>query len=311
MSTTLNEHEVDAAATELSAEAELAALAAEAEREESNNRLPAKKAPAKKAPAKAEPKRQLFDLASVGAVIEPPRKMASKFSMVLYGPKGAGKTSLVGSCADVPAWAPILVLATEDGSSVLSRDYADNPLLRVVNLEDWATAAPIIQAIADNETEFKTVAIDTLPELQEFNKAHITSGGESEMRIQDWGTLADNTINVVKMLHRSPWVNVIFTSHVEKVQDQETGKLMYSPYLLGKKSLQEAMKPIDIVCYLGVHQDKNTKETMRVLLTNPDGKYDASDRSGKLDVQYINPTMQDIYDSLMAEPGDEEADADE
>lgn len=285
--------------TEEQAAEALAALAEAAER-------PTKKAaPKSKAVA---PKKQLFDLASIGAVIEPPRKMSSKFSMVLYGPKGAGKTSLVGSCAEVPAWAPILVLATEDGSSVLSRDYADNPLLRVVNLEDWATAAPIIQAIADNETEFKTVAIDTLPELQEFNKAHITNNGESEMRIQDWGTLADNTINVVKMLHRSPWVNVIFTSHVEKVQDQETGKLMYSPYLLGKKSLQEAMKPIDIVCYLGVHQDKNTKETMRVLLTNPDGKYDASDRSGKLEVQYINPTMADLYESLTS---DHEDDGDE
>lgn len=282
---------------------EMAALIAEAEAAEAE--VQAKKTAAKKAPAKTKAvatKPPLFDLASIGAVIEAPRKMSSKFSMVLYGPKGAGKTSLVGSCADVPAWAPILVLATEDGSSVLSRDYADNPLLRVVNLEDWPTAAPIIQAIADNETEFKTVAIDTLPELQEFNKSHITSGGEQEMRIQDWGTLADNTINVVKMLHRSPWVNVIFTSHVEKVQDQETGKLMYSPYLLGKKSLQEAMKPIDIVCYLGVHQDKTTKETMRVLQTNPDGKYDASDRSGKLEVQYVNPTMMDLYVSLTEDP---------
>jgi hypothetical protein len=273
--------------------AALAALIAEAEEAEA----PAK---TKKAVAKAAPKKALFDLSSI-AVIEAPRKMSSKFSMVLYGPKGAGKTSLLGDCANVPAWAPILVLATEDGSSVLSRDYPDNPNLRVVNLEDWATAAPLIQAIADNETIYKTVAIDTLPELQEFNKAHITNGGEAEMRIQDWGTMADNTINVVKMLHRSPFVNVIFTSHVEKVQDQETGKLMYSPYLLGKKSLQEAMKPIDIVCYLGVHQDKNTKETMRVLQTNPDGKYDASDRSGKLAPQYVNPTMTDIYNDLLAE----------
>jgi len=299
MSTATEEKEL----TEEEAAAALAALVAGVE-----TKAP-KKAPAK---SKAVVKPPLFDLASIGAIIEPPRKMSSKFSMVLYGPKGAGKTSLLGSCANVPAWAPILVLATEDGSSVLSRDYPDNPLLRVVNLEDWATAAPIIQGIADNETIFKTVAIDTLPELQEFNKNHITSNGENEMRIQDWGTLADNTINVVKMLHRSPWVNVIFTSHVEKVQDQETGKLMYSPYLLGKKSLQEAMKPIDIVCYLGVHQDKTTKETMRVLQTNPDGKYDASDRSGKLEVQYVNPTMMDLYVSLTEDPDVvEEADAPE
>jgi len=309
MSTAVEEKEL----TEEEAAAAMAALVAEAEASEAPAKPTKSKAPAK---SKAVvPKTPLFDLTTIPGVvvsIEPPRKMSSKFSMVMYGPKGAGKTSLLGDCANVPAWAPILVLATEDGSSVLSRDFPDNPMLRVVNLEDWATAAPLIQAIADNETEFKTVAIDTLPELQEFNKAHITDGGANEMRIQDWGTLADNTITIVKMLHRSPWVNVIFTSHVEKVQDQETGKLMYSPYLLGKKSLQEAMKPIDIVCYLGVAQDKATKETMRVLQVHPDGKYDASDRSGKLQAQYINPTMTDLYNDLTAEADVvEEADAPE
>ncbi|WP_346924642.1 AAA family ATPase, partial [uncultured Arthrobacter sp.] len=210
--------------TDEQAAAALEALVAEAETKT------VKKAPAKKA---AAPKKALFDLSSIaGVTIGAPRAMSSKFSMVIYGGKGVGKTSLLGDCANVPAWAPILILATEDGASVLHRDYGNNPLVQVVNLEDWKTAAPLIQAVADNETEFKTVAIDTLPELQELNKAHITDGGSNEMRIQDWGTLADNTINVVKMLHRSPYVNVIFTAHVEKVQD-DAGKVLYSPYLLG------------------------------------------------------------------------------
>jgi len=262
----------------------------------------------KKAPAKAKvaPKPALFDLTSIeGVVIGAPRVMTSKFSLVIYGGKGVGKTSLLGDCANVPAWAPILILATEDGSSVLSRKYKDNPLVRVVNLEDWTVAAPLIEAVANNETIYKTVAIDTLPELQEINKRYITSDGQNEMRIQDWGTLADNTIQIVKMLHRSPWVNAIFTAHVEKVQD-DAGKVLYSPYMLGKKSLQEAMKPIDIVAYLAVVQDKTTKESVRVLQVHPDGKFDASDRSGKLQGQYVDPTMLELYNDLMA---DEETDA--
>jgi hypothetical protein len=280
--------------TDIDPDEALAALAAEAEAAEEK---PVKKAVAKK-PA---PTKDLFDLSSIpGVSIGAPREMTSKFSMMLYGGKGVGKTSLLGDCANVPAWAPILILATEDGSSVLHRDYADNPLVRVVNIEDWATAAPLIQAVAENETIYKTVAIDTLPELQEINKLHITNEGQNEMRIQDWGTLADNTINVVKMLHRSPYVNVIFTAHVEKVQD-DAGKVLYSPYLLGKKSLQEAMKPIDIVAYLAVVQDKSTKESIRVLQVHPDGKFDASDRSGKLQGQYVDPHMIDLYTDLMAE----------
>jgi len=293
MSTAVEEKEL----TEEEAAAALAALVAGVETKT------AKKAPAKKA---AAPKPALFDLTSIaGVTIGAPREMTSKFSMVLYGGKGVGKTSLLGDCANVPAWAPILILATEDGSSVLSRKFKDNPLVRVVNIEDWPVAGELIQAVADNETEFKTVAIDTLPELQEINKRHITSDGQNEMRIQDWGTLADNTITIVKMLHRSPFVNVIFTAHVEKVQD-DAGKVLYSPYLLGKKSLQEAMKPIDIVAYLAVVQDKNTKESVRVLQVHPDGKFDASDRSGKLQGQYVDPTMLELYTDLMAP--DEETD---
>jgi len=291
------------ATEELTDEQAAEALAALAEAAEK----PVKKAPAKKA---AAPKPTLFDLTSIpGVTIGAPREMTSKFSMVIYGGKGVGKTSLLGDCANVPAWAPILVLATEDGSSVLSRQYKDDPRVRVVNVEDWAVAAPLIQAVADNETIYKTVAIDTLPELQELNKAHITNDGQNEMRIQDWGTMADNTISIVKMLHRSPWVNAIFTAHVEKVQD-DAGKVLYSPYMLGKKSLQEAMKPIDIVAYLAVVQDKVTKESVRVLQVHPDGKFDASDRSGKLQSQYVDPHMIDLYNDLMADE-DEEADATE
>lgn len=300
MSTDTMDDTADALMGEAEAAEALAALAEQAEA-----KAPKKAAPKSKAVA---PKPALFDLTSIGGVtIGPPREMTSKFSMVLYGGKGVGKTSLIGDCANVPAWAPILILATEDGSSVLSRKYKDNPLVRVVNIEDWPVAGALIQAVAENETEFKTVAIDTLPELQEINKRHITSDGQNEMRIQDWGTLADNTITIVKMLHRSPFVNVIFTAHVEKVQD-DAGKVLYSPYLLGKKSLQEAMKPIDIVAYLAVVQDKNTKESVRVLQVHPDGKFDASDRSGKLQGQYVDPTMLELYNDLMA---DEAEDAEE
>ncbi|WP_346927664.1 hypothetical protein, partial [uncultured Arthrobacter sp.] len=61
---------------------------------------------------------------------------------------------------------------------------------------------------------------------------------------------------------------------------------------------------IDIVAYLAVVQDKNTKESVRVLQVHPDGKFDASDRSGKLQGQYVDPHMLDLYDDLMAETGD-------
>lgn len=242
-------------------------------------------------------KSALFDLSSIGVAVEKPRQLTDKFSAILYAHKGVGKTSFLGSCADVEALGPVLILGTEDGTSVLSRDYSDDPNLDVVNVEDWSTAAEIITAVANHETKYKTVAIDTLSELQEIMKRFRTKDGQRDMEFKDWAFVADNTINIVKMLHRSPYVNVIFTTHAEKVKDEDSGKLLLSPYFLGKKSLTEALKPVDEVWYLAV--SKNEKgESVRVLQTQPDGKIDASDRSGKLDFYIESPNMAEVFAQL-------------
>jgi hypothetical protein len=242
-------------------------------------------------------KSELFDLSSIGVAVERPRQITEKFSAILYGHKGIGKTSFLGSCADVEGLAPILILGTEDGTSVLGRDYSDDPNLDVVNVEDWPTAAAIIEAVANNPTKYKTVAIDTLSELQEIMKRHRTKDGQRDMEFKDWAYVADNTIGIVKMLHRSPHVNAIFTTHAEKVKDEDSGKLLLSPYFLGKKSLTEALKPVDEVWYLSV--GKNEKgEAVRVLQTQPDGKIDASDRSGKLDDRIESPNMAEVFAQL-------------
>jgi hypothetical protein len=96
-------------------------------------------------------------------------------------------------------------------------------------------------------------------------------------------------------------VNVIFTTHAEKIREESTGKILNSPYFLGKKALAEVLKPIDMILYLAVTQDKTTGEPMRVLLTKPDGKNDAGDRTGKLDMYIPNPNFAEIYAQMKAE----------
>lgn len=253
------------------------------------------KAPRK---AKASPTANLFDLSTI-APIGRPRQMTDKFSAIVYAAKGAGKTSLLGTCADVEELSPILILATEDGSSVLGRDYADDPNVDVVQLEDWPTVGKLIDAVANNRTKYKTVAVDTAAETQELMKAHRTNGGQRDMEFKDWAYIADNTINMIKMLHRSPYVNAIFTTHSERVKDDDTGKVLTSPYFLGKKSLTEALKPVDLVLYLAVAKGEDG-QPVRVIQTGGDGKIDASDRSGKLAFQIPNPTMSEIYAQLSA-----------
>lgn len=245
---------------------------------------------AKKAKRPA-PQAEFFDLSQY-APIEKPRKATDKFSAILYAPPKIGKTSLLGSCADVEALSPVLILATEDGTSVLADNYADDPNIDVVNVSDWVTAAKIISAVAEGKTKYKTLGVDTISELQELMKEHTNEDGYGL-----WAFIADETVKVVKMLHRSP-VNVIFTTHIEKVKDESSGKLLTSPYFLGKKSLGEVLKPIDLILYLAVAEVDG--EPTRILLTKPDGKNDAGDRTGKLDMYIPNPTMAEVYAQLTA-----------
>lgn len=248
------------------------------------------------AKAKAAPKKEYFDLASLAPIVKP-RRADTSFSMLLFGNPKVGKTLLAGTAMDVEALQPVLVLAIEDGSSVLANAYED---IDVIEISDWKTAAAVIEKVASGETKYKTVIVDTLGELQEHMKDHLEGGNDTgAMRIQDWGTLKSHTVNVVKMLHRSS-VNSIFISHADKVKDEETGRVTIQPYLLGKGSLGEVPKVVDIIAYLAVVQDKETKSNIRVLQTESNGKIDAGDRFGKLDAQIVEPTFQMIFDQLTA-----------
>jgi len=269
---------------ESEAQAALAALAAEAEAAEKPKLV--------KKSAKIKEAENLFDLGSIGIKVERPRPMSEKFSAIIYGKKGVGKTSLAASAAKVPELSPVLYMAIEDGSSVLDKDYHDDPNLDVVYVEDWPTGAAVIDALANNQTKYKTIIVDTISELQEHMKSHTTEAGYGL-----WAYIADNSISVMKMLHRSKFVNVIFTTHAEKLKEEDSGKVLMSPYFLGKKTIEEALKPIDLVLYLALGKDE-AGQPVHVLQTKGDGKIDASDRSGELPFQMGDPTFADIYPYL-------------
>jgi hypothetical protein len=250
------------------------------------------------APAKKAAKKELFDLSSIAPVVKP-RRVQDSFSMLLYGAPKAGKTLLAATASDVDELSPVLVLAIEDGTSVLAHQYED---VDVIEVEDYATGSAIIQAVAEGNTKYKTIIIDTVGEYQEFLKEVLIGAADNStggMRIQDWGTLKEKSVNAVKLLHRSP-VNSIFISHAERVKDEESGKVTIQPYMLGKGSLGEIPKVVDIIAYLAVVQDKESGGNIRVLQTESNGKIDAGDRFGKLDAQIINPTMGVIYAQLSA-----------
>lgn len=255
-------------------------------------------------------KAEAFDLSSIvpSIKVEKPRKSSDKFSMVLFGEPKVGKTSLAAGAAEVEALGPVLVLAAEDGTSVLANNYDDIDVVNIQNWDQFAALVPVLAGVdptkddtaftEEPQTPYVTVFIDTIYEAMELLKLKIT-GGTRQLTQPEWGTLAEKTINMVKLLHRSPHVNALFLTHTEKVKDEATGKVEVGPSFLGKKTYPEVLKVVDIIAYLAVTKSEEG-DLIRVLQTQSDGKYAGGDRTGKLAPQIINPSMGEIYAQLSA-----------
>lgn len=258
--------------------------------------------------APAKTKAEAFDLSSIvpSIKVEKPRKSTDKFSMVLFGEPKAGKTTTSVGAADVEALSPVLVLAAEDGTSVLANNYEDVDVVNLTNWDQLSELVPVLAGVdtskkdlaylAEAPTPYVTIVIDTIYEAMELLKLKIT-GGSRQLSQPEWGTLAEKTVNLVKIFHRSPHVNLILITHTEKVQDTSTGKVEVGPSFLGKKTYPEVLKVVDIIAYLGVVKSEEGN-LIRVLQTQSDGKYAGGDRSGKLAPQIVEPSMAEIFAQL-------------
>ena len=228
-------------------------------------------------------KAEAFDLSSIvpGVIAKPPRALTDKFSAGIFGPKGSGKTSLLGSAAEVEELGPVAILAVEDGASVLSGVYDD---VQVVHVEDYDTARNVIGAWVNGHTPWKTFCIDTFYKLQQLMKRDCTETGYGL-----WGYVADESEKIITRCHETKAGNFIFTTHAERLQD-DSGKIINVPTFVGKKSLIEVLKPIDELYFLTAKADGT-----RILQTRPNGKNEASTRAPRMPMEIEDPTYAEIY----------------
>lgn len=228
-------------------------------------------------------KAEAFDLASIvpGVIVKPPRSLADKVSAGIFGPKGCGKTSMLGSIAEVEEMSPVAILAVEDGASVLSGVYDD---VEIVHVNDYATAYQVIAAWVNGLTPWKTFCIDTFYKLQQLMFRDSTETGYGL-----WGYVANESEKIITACHESKAGNFIFTTHSERLQD-DSGKILNVPTFLGKKSLIEVLKPIDELYFLTAKADGT-----RILQARPNGKNEASTRAPKMPMEIENPTFAELY----------------
>ncbi len=206
----------------------------------------------------------------------------------VYGQAGAGKTVL---CATTGAPDKTVILSAEAG--LLSIADADIPVIEIKSVQDlmdayqWLTEDPQGQA-------FEWVCLDSISEIAEvvLNKAKKDckdprqAYGEMQEKVED-------AIRAFRDLDR----NVYFSAKMESYQN-DNGVVMYQPMLPGKKLPQGLAYFFDEVFFLTVEKDAQG-QPQRYLVTQPDFKYHAKDRSGKLEQKEL-PYLDAIAAKILA-----------
>jgi len=195
--------------------------------------------------------------------------VAQMIKVLVYGPAGAGKTSL---CPDTPN--PI-ILSAEGG--LLSIQDKDLPYIEIASMSDLQEAYSWL-AKSDEAKVYQTVCIDSISEV-----AEVVLNKEKKINKDPraaYGAMQEQMADIIRSFRDLP-KHVYMSAKLEKTQD-EMGRVLYSPSMPGNKTGQSLPYFFDEVLALRVEKDSEGN-VQRALMCDSDGLWLAKDRSGKLD----------------------------
>ena len=196
---------------------------------------------------------------------------ASGVKLLVYGAAGAGKTSLIPTLPD-----PV-VLSAEGG--LLSIAGANVPY---VEISDMATLREAWQWLAQSAeaAQFQSVALDSISEIAEV-VLNAEKKATKDPR-QAYGAMQEQMTDIIRAFRDLPRRHVLMTAKLEKQQD-EMGRVLYSPSMPGNKTGQALPYFFDEVLALRVEKDGDGAP-QRALMCDSDGVWLAKDRSGRLEM---------------------------
>lgn len=204
---------------------------------------------------------------------------------LVYGISGAGKTVLCSTAPD-----PIIISAESGLLSIADKDIA---YIEVSTLEDLYEA---YSYVVSPECLHQTICLDSISEIAE--KVLSTEKKSSKDPRQAYGSMQDQIADIIRAFRDIPHKNVLMTSKISSVKD-ENGIILYAPSMPGEKASQGLPYFFDEVFALRVERDEEGT-VIRSLQTAPDGRYQAKDRSGKLP-QWMEPDFTQVIDRIKGE----------
>lgn len=244
--------------------------------------------------------------------------------MLIHSPAGSGKTHFLGTAKGDPRLTPMLICDFEGGvRSIRSK-------VRLISLDDLGTIKPeeggidvvrirdmddfnkVYEIISSDDHPYKTLAVDSLSELNYLNlttATEIAAAADSrhDPDLPEIGDYNRNNVQMKKLIRffRDLEMHTIFTTISGEQQDARTKLMQYRPALTGKL-VNEIPGLLDVVGYLAVIEDTDEEGnavTYRALLMTPSERYMAKARVDEaapvqLPEMYANPTLPGLLDLL-------------
>lgn len=242
-----------------------------------------------------------------------------KINLMVYGPPGAGKTTLAGTAQEVPEMSPAIFGSIEAGEMALAE--MENPPDIYPFGGDIERLEKLYWFLRNEDHGYKTVVLDSLSELQRLHRESLVAARHQAGRREsifdtqqkDWGDNMSYLLYWVRRFRDLP-LHVIVCCHSETRQKPDGGERIQP--LLNKALVEPMCGVFDIVGYLfTANEDPENGDStvIRKLLTEPlmvNGiEFVAKDRSpgGKLGRVMKDPTLPRIYQRLLRSKSDQKA----
>jgi len=211
----------------------------------------------------------------------------------VYGYAGTGKTTLIRTLPCEPG--EIVIVSCESGLLPL-RD------LSITSIE-CGSKGDVNDAYqwlceSDESRGIKWVAFDSMSEIAEVVLAE--EKGKTKDGRKAYGETIEIMTKMIRTFRDLPGRNCFYTFKAENVNDDS--KLLRGPSMPGNKLAQSVPYFFDFLLALRSHTDfENEKEdksqVKRWLQCQPDGVWEAKDRSGCLGL-YEPPSIEQIYNKI-------------
>lgn len=206
--------------------------------------------------------------------------------MLVFGPAGSGKTSLI-------ATAPTPIIFSAEAGLLPLRKFRI-PAYELATVADMYEAYQWVSKSQEAQ-QYQTVCIDSISELAEIVLSEAKKATKDPR--QAYGVVADTMIDFIKSFRNLVGKHVYMTAKMSPEKDEYTGVTKYIAMMPGKQLGPQVPHLLDEVFRLDTAKSAEGVE-YRFLQTYLDAQYICKDRSGALD-PIEEPNLTNVFNKIL------------